>query len=279
MPRLIAGGYPKTFIVFSNCKSGIAVPYKCFLIDKNLKTQFKRAKSPLYYNPVDANWKRAKCSSLGLTYKEPIWKHELTSYMIPVESFHTEFALPIVLSELICGDRNLKNHFARNIVKNLTSNEDIEKLFENKDLFEEYIANSMIIKRPDIPVDVNEEIKCPVCYEKKYRTYYFNGCTHRVCEICADKLIIKMNYNCPFCRRFYPESNENNEVVISIWDTVEILAAAYYLNVCIYVYEFPENIWILYRNISTRFDSKNEKCIYLYKTEIHWGVVTNLTSP
>ncbi|XP_050525980.1 uncharacterized protein LOC126896878 isoform X2 [Daktulosphaira vitifoliae] len=264
-----------TFFCYINLNHSykcIVVPYKYIYNANKIKIDFEVVDSLHYYNPVDADWKRKKCSSLGFTYKEPNTKHEFTPYTVPVEFHYTKIAMALILSELICGDRNLIYHFARNIVNNLKSNEDIEKLFETKEMFKNYIAKTTKAET------LNEETECPICYDSKYPTYYFSGCTHRVCYICADKLIIKRNYYCPFCRTYYDGFYENKEIALSWWDTLEILAAAYYLNACIYIYDYRLDNWILYRNYSTKFDYKNEKCVYLYKTEYNMGVVTNLTS-
>ncbi|XP_050529953.1 uncharacterized protein LOC126899276 isoform X2 [Daktulosphaira vitifoliae] len=193
-----------------------------YFTNNALTVEYKSTNIPVYFNPIDEDWKREKCSSLGFTYKKPITNQEFTPFMVPVERVYTTH-FPIILSELICGDRKIRKQFARNIIENLVSNEDIKKLFQTKDMFEKYIAKTTILKAPNEPID--------------------------------------------------------EEVVKSKWYTLEILAAAYYLKTCIYVYDYSFNVWILLRNSYTTFDSKNEKCIYLYLTKNRMGVVTNLTSP
>ncbi|XP_050525989.1 uncharacterized protein LOC126896882 isoform X2 [Daktulosphaira vitifoliae] len=196
------------YIKLNSSHDGIAIPFKCSYTDTNLKIHFRTIRSPLYYNPVDTDWKKEKCNSLGFTYKEPNKKHMFTPYTIPSELFYST-VIPILLSELICGDKKFMNHFARNIVKNLKSNENIEKLFETKEMFDNYIAKTTKIEQ--LAVQINGE-DCPICYESKRVSYVLDYCNHQLCDICADKLLIKRNYTCPLCRAHFNQFLENGAV-------------------------------------------------------------------
>ncbi|XP_050529954.1 uncharacterized protein LOC126899276 isoform X3 [Daktulosphaira vitifoliae] len=147
-----------------------------YFTNNALTVEYKSTNIPVYFNPIDEDWKREKCSSLGFTYKKPITNQEFTPFMVPVERVYTTH-FPIILSELICGDRKIRKQFARNIIENLVSNEDIKKLFQTKDMFEKYIAKTTILKAPNEPIDEAEE--CPLCYENRNPTYYFDKCSHR----------------------------------------------------------------------------------------------------
>ncbi|XP_050525982.1 uncharacterized protein LOC126896879 isoform X2 [Daktulosphaira vitifoliae] len=244
-----------------------------------INIQYKIIESPLYYNPVDTDWKREKCNSLGFTYKEPNTKLKFTSYMIPVEHYYDKVAISIIFSELICGDRKKSKQFGRNIVKNLISNEHIEKLFETKEMFEEYIAISTMFTVATQPIYSDPYEDCPICYESKSIPCILDSCKHQLCDNCVDKLVISGKFICPICRAEYNTFFENGEDVRSFWGPLEILATSYYLNVCIYVYYDKLSVWILYHNSLNTADVKNEKCIYLYKKKNHMNVVTNLTPP
>ncbi|XP_050547077.1 uncharacterized protein LOC126908823 isoform X2 [Daktulosphaira vitifoliae] len=76
---------------------------------------------------------------------------------------------------------------------------------------------------------------------------------------------------------------KNPRFIKPLWE-LYIFAAAYYLDVCIYVFKDSQNIWVYFRKGWPKYkkvDMKNEKCIYLYMYErINYiNVVTNVTGP
>ncbi|XP_050547074.1 uncharacterized protein LOC126908821 [Daktulosphaira vitifoliae] len=63
------------------------------------------------------------------------------------------------------------------------------------------------------------------------------------------------------------------------WE-LDIFAAAYYLDVCIYFFKKEYDTWVYFRKGWPRYekvDMKNEKCIHLYLDKNYIGVVTNVT--
>ncbi|XP_050533989.1 uncharacterized protein LOC126901531 [Daktulosphaira vitifoliae] len=167
---------------------------------------------PYHYKPVDNEWCREKCTSLGFTYQKSIMNQKLTPNKIPVEFYFNKNGLFDVLSDLICRDRKFSLDMYRNTSINRLKNKDIKK----------FVRNS---------------------------------------------------------RRF--QKNIKPGVENIIWE-LDIFAAAYYLDVCIYLFEEYKNIWIYFRKGWPQYkkvDMKNEKCIYLYTCENYIGVVTNVTGP
>ncbi|XP_050525986.1 uncharacterized protein LOC126896881 isoform X2 [Daktulosphaira vitifoliae] len=205
------------YIKLNNSHEVIKVPHKCFMIDGDIKLHHKKINSPVYYNPVDTIWKIEKCHSLGFTYKEVNTKVMFTSFVLPVELYYTEKSLPIILSELICGDRLLRKRFARNIVNNLISNDDIKQLFKTEKMYNEYIAKYVTLNTTAQPI-YNSEV-CPICFDKISISCVLNNCKHQLCGTCTDKLLIKKRKSCPLCRASFITFLENevfNEVMFAI---------------------------------------------------------------
>lgn len=60
----------------------------------------------VYFNPVDEDWKRETCGRLGFTYKRKKLVNMVPD-MNPLNRCDQVHNLVKVLSEFICGDRNL----------------------------------------------------------------------------------------------------------------------------------------------------------------------------
>ncbi|XP_050533141.1 uncharacterized protein LOC126901053 isoform X2 [Daktulosphaira vitifoliae] len=187
----------------------VTIPSRCEIInDEDVDFVIEYVDLPFYYTPVDKEWCREKCKSLGFTYQEPIMNQKLTSNMFPVDVFFDNQGFFIVLSELICRDIKINHNIHRNIIENLIKNENIKKFVNNDSWFENNITS--VNKNPYI------------------------------------------------------------EMVI--------FAAAYYLDVCIYVFKKEYDAWIYFRKGWPNYneiDMKNEKCIYLYMDEDHTNFMTN----
>lgn len=69
----------------------------------SIKFDYEDLSIPVYFNPVDEEWKREKCRQMGFTYKGQTY----FSKGIPLIQNDLRKNLYQVLSELICGDRNL----------------------------------------------------------------------------------------------------------------------------------------------------------------------------
>lgn len=58
---------------------------------------------------------------------------------------------------------------------------------------------------------------------------------------------------------------------------VELFAAAYYIDVCIFLYRKKEDDWILFHKDWPKYDKldlNNEKCIYLYEKKNNLDIVS-----
>ncbi|XP_050521821.1 uncharacterized protein LOC126894681 isoform X2 [Daktulosphaira vitifoliae] len=212
-----------SFIQISCAEKSISYPSKVTKWDGSiLQFDTKEFKTSHYYNPVDEEWKREKCRSLGFTFNEPITEQKFTSFMIPVDSFFNNDGMYYILSEVVCGSQKIRHQLQRNIIQNLMENQDIKQLFGDE-LFNDYIKNTIKISDPVEPDRRGEvQSKC--------------GC-------------------------------------------IELFAAAYYLDVCIYVYDNIQKYWLVYRKDWPNYDNldmKDEKCIYLYVTENRFGIVHNV---
>lgn len=68
----------------------------------------------VYYNPVDEEWRQNKCTSLGLTYKDPFMKRTLIFTMNPVDTKESERFLYLTLAKAICHNRSTYIDLFRN---------------------------------------------------------------------------------------------------------------------------------------------------------------------
>ncbi|XP_050521820.1 uncharacterized protein LOC126894681 isoform X1 [Daktulosphaira vitifoliae] len=266
-----------SFIQISCAEKSISYPSKVTKWDGSiLQFDTKEFKTSHYYNPVDEEWKREKCRSLGFTFNEPITEQKFTSFMIPVDSFFNNDGMYYILSEVVCGSQKIRHQLQRNIIQNLMENQDIKQLFGDE-LFNDYIKNTIKISDPVEP-DRRESCEaCPICYENS--TIILETCNHAICQECTDKLKIKKQYNCPLCRSQIEKFIDINGEVQSKCGCIELFAAAYYLDVCIYVYDNIQKYWLVYRKDWPNYDNldmKDEKCIYLYVTENRFGIVHNV---
>ncbi|XP_050522222.1 uncharacterized protein LOC126894914 isoform X3 [Daktulosphaira vitifoliae] len=109
--------------------------------------------------------------------------------------------------------------------------------------------------------------KCPLCCEKSDLPVILNMCHHSLCYGCAESLQNKNKIDCPLCGQYifyYTDRVEGN--VISSCSLVEYFAAAYYLDICIFLY-IKENEWMFFDKNGLNYseeDMDGKKCIYLF---------------
>ncbi|XP_050539611.1 uncharacterized protein LOC126904544 isoform X2 [Daktulosphaira vitifoliae] len=232
---------------------------------------------PQYFNPIDDEWKREKCSSLGFTYKEPVTSQLFTVNVVPVDILNKRYFLYRILSDLICGDGSLHSELQKKILISLTKNPVMEELFVTKEKFNDYLNKHVIIKDSDMDEGVKQ---CPVCYEDS--TVILWNCKHQMCQNCSEKMLERKQMKCPLCReKIFSFSDKELGHVKSTFVPIELLAAAYYLDVCIQVYLIDYG-WLLFRKewpFYDELDMQNEKCIYLYMSNIHVGVISDVINP
>ncbi|XP_050545038.1 uncharacterized protein LOC126907646 isoform X2 [Daktulosphaira vitifoliae] len=193
--------------------------------------------------------------------------------MVPIETFYDRHDLFKLLANFLCGERKYDNILKKKIIQSMKNNEDIKKLFESKELYDIYMSSSRIVNKIK-PIDINDT-KCPVCYVKS--PYVIAKCRHPLCYECAESLRIRNQKSCPLCTMpFNIIASIQDGFVISNNGSVELLAAAYLLDVCIFVY-INNKDWFLFRKDWPNYDKldmKDEKCIYLYMNETQIGIVT-----
>ncbi|XP_050539608.1 uncharacterized protein LOC126904543 isoform X2 [Daktulosphaira vitifoliae] len=232
---------------------------------------------PQYFNPVDDEWKREKCRSLGFTYKEPVTYQHFTRNVIPVDILNQKYCLYRILSDLICGDSSLHSKLQKKILISFRENPIMHELFLTKEIFNEYLSKHVIIRESEI----DEEVKqCPICYDNS--TVILWNCKHQLCQSCSETLIKGKRLCCPLCRaKILSFSDKELGYVHSTIVPIEFLAAAYYLDVCIHLY-FGNYGWLLFRKGWPDYDElnmENEKCIYLHMSNLHVGVISDVTNP
>ncbi|XP_050522445.1 uncharacterized protein LOC126895033 isoform X2 [Daktulosphaira vitifoliae] len=220
---------------------------ECYGEKLNFKFQF---------NPVDEEWKKNKCESLGHTFITD------TPFVLAYYQKYRYQDLYKVLSNVICGDTKFSTSLQKNICLSINTNDDIKKLFRDEESFNEYLNHNITF----INSDAAEE--CPICLEKPDLLVILNKCHHCLCKTCADTLLIRNENKCPLCRKYfsyYVDKVEGN--VISSCSLVEYFAAAYYLDVCIFYY-YNENEWMFFDKNGLNYseeDMDGKKCIYLFQ--------------
>ncbi|XP_050533986.1 uncharacterized protein LOC126901530 isoform X2 [Daktulosphaira vitifoliae] len=149
---------------------------------------------PFHYKPVDKEWCREKCTSLGFTYKEPNMNQKLTPNMIPVDIFFNNRLLYHVLSELIC--RNYRFYFSiyRNTVENLITNEEIKRFINNDSWFENVLKQRVQNERSSFNSNIRD-------LEIFAAAHYLDVCIY----VFKDKLNLWMYF-----RKGWPNYNEVN---------------------------------------------------------------------
>ncbi|XP_050539610.1 uncharacterized protein LOC126904543 isoform X4 [Daktulosphaira vitifoliae] len=226
-----------------------------------------------YFNPVDDEWKREKCRSLGFTYKEPVTYQHFTRNVIPLDIVNERKHLYRILSDLICGDSSLHSKLQKKILISFRENPIMHELFLTKEIFNEYLSKHVIIRESEVK-------QCPICYDNS--TVILWNCKHQLCQSCSETLIKGKRLCCPLCRaKILSFSDKELGYVHSTIVPIEFLAAAYYLDVCIHLY-FGNYGWLLFRKGWPDYDElnmENEKCIYLHMSNLHVGVISDVTNP
>ncbi|XP_050522430.1 uncharacterized protein LOC126895027 [Daktulosphaira vitifoliae] len=214
------------------------------------------------FNPVDEEWKKNKCESLGFTFT----KHK--QFVLGYFQKYKYYDLYKVLSDLICGDTTFSITLQKNICTSIKTNDDIKKLFRDEESFNDYLNQYITFLNP-VSLHYNDAAKeCPICFEEPDLLVILNECHHCLCKKCADTLLIRNENNCPLCREYfsyYVDKVEGN--VISSCSVVEYFAAAYYLDVCIFYY-YNENEWLFFDKNGLNYSEKDmdsKKCIYLFQ--------------
>ncbi|XP_050522443.1 uncharacterized protein LOC126895032 [Daktulosphaira vitifoliae] len=221
----------------------------------DLNFQFK-------FNPVDEDWKKNKCESLGFTFKEH--KDFKSAFR---QKYHYE-ELYKVLSDLICGDSKFQRTLQKNICSSIITNDDIKKLFPDEESFNDYLKFYSNFENQVSPYNKDETNVCPICLDKADLPVVFNKCLHSLCKKCAASLIHTNQKRCPICRaNFNYFTDEGN--VVSSGGLIEYFAAAYYLDVCIFLF-VRVGEWMFFDKNGlncSQEDIENKKCIYLFKHE------------
>ncbi|XP_050522263.1 uncharacterized protein LOC126894927 [Daktulosphaira vitifoliae] len=218
---------------------------------------------------------KKKCESLGFTFI----KHKI----FISSSFQTYRVNDLykVLSDLICGDRKFNMKLQKKICTSIKSNVDIKKLFRNEESFNDYLNHYIKFENSVLPYNKYGDNECPICCEEFDLPVILNKCHHSLCYECAESLININENKCPLCREnfsYYLDKEEGKD--ISPGDLIEFFAAAYYLDVCIFLY-FKENEWMFFDKNGLNYseeDMNSKKCIYLYINRYKYtmGVVTTL---
>ncbi|XP_050522429.1 uncharacterized protein LOC126895026 [Daktulosphaira vitifoliae] len=220
-----------------------------------------------YYNPIDEEWKREKCIRLGFTFNE----HKEFNYN---EVLSDNFNLYKVLSDLICGDEKFSIKLQKKICLSIKSNDHIKQLFLVEESFDDYLKDFIKFIDPVLPYNEDGAEECPICFTESDIPVVLNSCRHSFCYHCIENLLLKDTNICPLCRAdfsFYLDKDEGN--VISACGYMDLLAAAHYLDVCIFVH-YSLNVW-LYFDKDYTLDMKEKKCIYLYVYNNTYGIITS----
>ncbi|XP_050539599.1 uncharacterized protein LOC126904540 isoform X4 [Daktulosphaira vitifoliae] len=166
--------------------------------DGEFKFNIGDLKIPYYFNPVDDEWKREKCSSLGFTYKEPVTHQLLTINVVPVDILNNRHYLFRTLSNIICGDSNLHSKLKKQVSLSLIENPIMEEMFGTKENFSDYLSKFVLIKDSDTTMDEGAVKQCPICYEDSTSTLW--DCKHRLCHNCSEMMLQRKQMKCPLCR-------------------------------------------------------------------------------
>ncbi|XP_050522442.1 uncharacterized protein LOC126895031 isoform X2 [Daktulosphaira vitifoliae] len=221
----------------------------------NLNFQFK-------FNPVDEDWKKNKCESLGFTFIEHKDFKSALCQNYDIQDFYK------VLSDLICGDSKFQKKLHKNICLSIKTNDDIKKLFPDEEVFNDYVNHYIIFENPVSPYNKDGTVKCPICLTKSKLHVLLNKCLHSFCKGCIDILVYRNENKCPLCRaKFSHYIDEVEGNIISTYSLIEYYAAAHYLDVCIFLFT-REGEWMFFDKIRPNYSEEymdNKKCIYLFQ--------------
>ncbi|XP_050522439.1 RING finger protein PFF0165c-like isoform X2 [Daktulosphaira vitifoliae] len=243
-------------LILSNEKISLLTSIEMY--PSNLKCNAVYLNFQFKFNPVDEEWKRNKCESMGLTFIKNKEFESVFSQKYKIRQLYK------VLSDLICGDTTFSTTLQENICSSIKTNDDIKKLFPDEESFNNYLNDYIIFKNPD------EADECSICYYELESPVILNKCHHYLCKNCADKLVDRNEKKCPLCRTkfsYYIDEVEGN--VVSSCSLIEYYAAAYYLDVCIFLF-MREGEWAFFDKNGPNYtdeDMENKKCIYLFKHE------------
>ncbi|XP_050522437.1 uncharacterized protein LOC126895029 [Daktulosphaira vitifoliae] len=216
---------------------------------------------PFKFNPVDEVWRKNKCESLGFTFiKHKDFKSAL------LQNYHYE-KLYEVLSELICGDKKFGIPLQKSICSSIKSNEDLKKLFRDEEAFIDYLDRNTF-KNPVSPYNKDGSDVCPICLDKADLPVVFDKCLHSLCKKCAAPLEHTNQKRCPVCRENFSSYTDEGKID-STCSFIEYYAAAYYLDVCIFLF-MRDREWMFFDKNGPNYsekDMENKKCIYLFRHE------------
>ncbi|XP_050522434.1 uncharacterized protein LOC126895028 isoform X5 [Daktulosphaira vitifoliae] len=229
-----------------------------------LKTNGKCLNFKFKFNPVDEDWKRNKCESLGFTF---IQHKKFQSVLC--QNYDTE-ELYKVFSELICGDSKYLKKLQKNICLSIKTNDDIKNLFADEESFNDYLNHHIIFENPVSPYEKDGTEECPICLKNDQLSVLLNKCLHSLCNNCADILVGRNEKKCPLCRtRFSHYIDEVEGNVISKCSLIEYVAVAHYLDVCIFLC-IRKGEWVYFDKNGPNYSKKHmdgKKCIYLFYNE------------